>query len=67
MTQRSNSKGKDQGSWQVDGISAEAIAAATTAAEQAGVDLAVWLSRLIRDTAERERQSRAAARHAGNK
>ena len=62
MVKRAQGKGKDQGPWQVDGLSPEAIAAATAAAEQEGFDLSNWLSRLIRDTAEQERQSRAAPR-----
>jgi len=60
MTKTPSNTGKTLGPWRVDGISAEAVAAATAAAEQTGTDLAVWLSRLIRDTAERERQERAA-------
>lgn len=62
MAKRALGKGKNQGPWQVDGISPEAVAAATAAAEQDGLDLANWLNRLIRDTAEQERQSRAAPR-----
>lgn len=49
---------KSLGPWRVDGISAEAADAATQAAEQAGMPLEVWLSRVIRETAARERQDR---------
>ena len=62
MAKRAQGKGKAQGPWQVDGISPEAIAAATAAAEQDGLDQANWLNRLIRDTAEQERRSRATTR-----
>ena len=62
MAKRTQGKGKDQGPWQIDGISPEAVAAATAAAEQEGLDLSNWLNRLIRDTAEQERRSRAASR-----
>lgn len=63
MAKASGGKRKELGPWRVDGISAEAIAAATAAAERAGVELAVWLDRLIRDSAERERQTRALHRN----
>ena len=46
------------GPWRIDGISPEAVAAAGDAAERAGVPLAVWLERLIRETAKRERHER---------
>ena len=49
---------KPQGPWRVDGIDPEAVAAATEAAAQAGVPLEAWLSRVIRETAERERRER---------
>jgi hypothetical protein len=49
---------KALGPWRVDGISAAAVTAATEAAERTQVPLAVWLSRLIRETAERERRER---------
>jgi hypothetical protein len=63
MAKKSSGKGKDLGPWRIDGISPEAVASATAAAERDGVELAVWLSRLIRDTAEGERQTRAAPRN----
>ena len=62
MAKRVQGKGKDQGPWQIDGISPEAITAATAAAEQDGLDLSNWLNRLIRDAAEAERRSRATPR-----
>ena len=49
---------KSLGPWRVDGISPEAVAAATEAAARAGMPLEVWLSRLIRETDERERRER---------
>lgn len=49
---------KSQGPWRIDGISPEAVAAATEAAARAGMTLEVWLSRLIQETAERERRER---------
>ena len=61
MAKTANHKGKALGPWRIDCISPEAVAAATAGAERSGSDLAVWLSRVIRDTAERERQIRAAA------
>ena len=49
---------KALGPWRVDGISAAAASASAEAAERARLPLAVWLSRVIRETAERERQER---------
>lgn len=49
---------KSGGPWRVDGIDPEAVAAATEAAAQAGQSLEAWLSRVIRETAERERRER---------
>lgn len=49
---------KSGGPWRVDGISPEAVKAATEAAAQAGLPLETWLSRVIRDAAERERRER---------
>jgi hypothetical protein len=60
MAKSANNNGKGLGPWRIDGISPEAVAAATAGARRSESDLAVWLSRVIRDTAERERQARAA-------
>jgi hypothetical protein len=40
------------------GPSSEAVTAATEAAAQAGLPLEAWLSRVIREAAERERRER---------
>jgi hypothetical protein len=59
MARKSSSKGrKEQVSWRIDGISAEAVAAAKRAAAGAGVPLGAWLSRLIDETAQQERIER---------
>ena len=54
--------------WRVDGISREAVARAEQAAARAGAPLGVWLRRVIRETAAREREEgrtrRAAPRQA---
>lgn len=60
MAKSATNKGKGLGPWRIDGISPEAVAAATAGAERSKSDLAAWLSRVIRDTAERERHTRAA-------
>ena len=59
MAKKSSRKGRGElGPWRVDGISAEAVTAANRAAADAGVPLDVWLNRVIRETAQRERALR---------
>jgi hypothetical protein len=53
---------KTPAAWRVDGISREAVARAERAAAQAGLPLAVWLGRVIRETAARERDEDRAER-----
>lgn len=56
--QAAKSQTKFSGPWRVDGIAPDAVAAATEAAARAGLPLETWLSRVIRETAERERLGR---------
>lgn len=59
MAKKPNKQGsREPGAWRIDGISPQAVAAAEQAAAEAGLALNVWLSRLIRDSAQRERGER---------
>jgi hypothetical protein len=58
MAQKSAKPHRKDTAWRVDGISPEAATAAEQAAAREGVALSAWLSRLIRDTATRERAER---------
>ena len=63
MSKRLGRKQQQSNIWRVDGIAADAVEAARAAADQEGVTLEDWLSRLVRDTAARE----AAAREIANR
>ncbi len=58
MAQKSGKPHRKDTAWRVDGISPEAAAAAEQAAAREGLELSVWLSRVIRATAARERAER---------
>jgi hypothetical protein len=59
MAKKSSRKpAKPLGPWRIDGISPDAVAAATEAAMREGLPLEDWLAQLIQKTAERERLER---------
>ena len=55
MGKKSTRTSRTDAAWRIDGIAAEAVAAAERAAAREGVTLSSWLARVIRDAAARER------------